>query len=237
MSIFEGIRNWFSTNKYETTINNLEAIDTEIEFLLNGINEDQQNKYKIIKELETSDGLIGQLITRFNKINDIELEKLKNKNPELTQKITAGISNLTILKKKIYNTLKKEKLTEQDKKSILMSLDFSKNILIQLKENITQLFALKRREFDFSKAIIYPKPDYPMKTADGIPISKIIKLANGFGFTVRKGTNHLFEIDFKDRKQPCALAKNTVFGTNPIRSFTQNTYRSKLDIYELLKAM
>lgn len=237
MSLFEGIKSWFNTNKYETTINNLESIVTEIEFLLNDINNDKQTKYKIIKELEVSDGLIGQLITRFNKIEDIELEKLKRKNPELTQKITAGISNLTVLKNKIYKTLKKEKLTEQEKKSILMSLEFTKNILIQLKENTTQLFALKRREFDFNLAKIDPKPSYPIQTADGVPISKIIKLANGFGFKVRKGTNHLFDIDFMDGKQPCALAKNTVFYTNTIKRFVSNTYRSKPDINELLKAL
>ena len=238
MSFFIGISRWFKKRigrSHKTLlINSINKLNPKLEELFENINTDV-GKYQFRTELDKCLKHISQLEIRINKIKPEEkalIEKRAGtKGREFFTIGAALISTFKLIFVKIKGDVRKRDII--DITNTLKNIESQVEKLNILATQIEKL--LVPRIFDKSKAKAFPGAEG--RSTDGISIDDITSLEKGFGFDVRKGSNHTITIDFEDKEQPCSLGPTTDFDKHVSRRLAKATGRNKKEISKLLNAI
>lgn len=151
MSTFEGIKSWFQSRKYEDTINELRTSAAKIHSLLKEIDKLRCNpiaKRKILKSFEKSNALINQLISRYKKLSEKDVDRLEKINMEKAREFKEDVKNLEFAKSNLYNLFTKDSLTEDNKNLIIrLIITIIPDRLNDLNNEVNILMNPKRVEF------------------------------------------------------------------------------------------
>ncbi len=157
------------------------------------------------------------------------------RSPEAGKLFYPGAAALALSFKNIFKILRQEVVRSRDCEQITDALDAAREKIPQLKilsEEIAK--SMKLQKFD-RRAATDPHGAVG-NTADGVRISKIIRVARGLGFETRSGGAHQAVIDFMDGL-PCALAESTNFGRDVRSRMARASGRSTEEIEELLETV
>ena len=238
MSFWIGISSWFNRQKKQPfleVINDLERINKDsINILLSA---DKQKKYRFRKKLERANSHINDFSKRLDKVQGnkelmklILIRKPKTAN-DFFPKARAIIFNFY----HTYELLRKESLQNKDIIEIENKIKKLIATLQELKILTAEIeYSLLPRRFNKSKAL---DPFHASgNTTDGISLSKIIRVADGFSIPVREANSHTWTLDLQDG-QPCALGETTSFTRHVKNRIARAVGRKPQEIDAILRTL